>query len=179
VVQNVYPWNQVNRANARPTQNLGSWSTLAALTAIFPAAAVPIGSFAYTGDEGPVYSTGSAWTVYSSGGGGGVGASINYAAPTGTIDPAITGFQAGLGSSGTRIIKATLTGNTSLEGLPAGVPGQSLSIVVVSGAFTLTLLHQSGATTQQPIYASGDIPLALGDCTNLVADSTLGWILIV
>lgn len=122
--------------------------------------------------QGPVTST-------SASSGGGLGSLINFTSPTGTIDPSITGFVAGTGASSTGRINLTITANTSWEGLPAGADGQQLFITVVTGAFTLTLLHLNGSTAQAKIRASNDFAYALNDTAQLFYDSGLGqWILI-
>lgn len=109
-----------------------------------------------------------------------VGASLAFAPPSGTIDPSIVGFVAGLGSSGTGRLKITLSGNTSIEGLPAGVDGQTLLIMIVTGAFTFTLLHLNGSTAQKQILASGDETYGLGDVSLLIYDGGLGqWALVL
>jgi hypothetical protein len=112
------------------------------------------------------------------GGSGGVGAEISYTSPTGTVDPSITGFVAGIGSNGTGRIKITLTANTSWQGLPAGTDGQTLSLTVVSGAFTFTLLARDGSTALQQIMASGNFVLAQYDSIGLIYSSSLAqWVL--
>jgi hypothetical protein len=86
---------------------------------------------------------------------GGVGAEIAYTSPTGTIDPAITGFVAGLQSAGTGRIRLTITANTSWQGLPAGVDGQTLTLEIVAGNFTFELLANDASTALKEILCSG------------------------
>lgn len=112
-------------------------------------------------------------------GSGGIGSSINFAPAGGSIDPAIAGFHAGLGSNGTGRLKVTLTADTSFQGLPAGLDGQQLYITVVSGAFNLTLLHLNGATAQKQIRAGADTLIGLNDSLQLFYDGGLSqWVLI-
>lgn len=109
-------------------------------------------------------------------GGAGVGGIITYTAPTGTVDPILTGFQSGLATAGTRLVKITLSGNTNFIGLPAGTVGQMLYLAVIAGAFNLSLVP-FGATSQAVIFASGTVPITAGDCIGLQYDSVLGWML--
>lgn len=112
------------------------------------------------------------------GGGGGLGPSLAYAPGAGVIDPAIAGFIAGLGSLGTGRINVTLAGNTSFEGLPAGIDGQQIAITLVAGNFQLTLLHNDASTAQSEIFGSNDEVLSLGDSASLYYDGGLGkWVL--
>lgn len=111
--------------------------------------------------------------------GAGLGALITFSPSSGTIDPSIAGFTAALGPTGTGRINITLSGNTSFEGLPAGVDGQQLFLTIVSGNFTLTLLHLDGATGQQQIRASSDNTFALNTTAQLFYDSGLAqWVLV-
>jgi hypothetical protein len=106
-------------------------------------------------------------------GAAGLGAAVAFAPASGTIDPSIAGFTAGLGSVGTGRINVTLAGNTSFEGLPAGVDGQQLQILVVSGNFTLTLLVDNESTAQKEILGSNNLAAALGDALTLYYDASL------
>jgi hypothetical protein len=116
-----------------------------------------------------------------SGVGGGVGPEIAYTSPSGTIDPAITGFTAGVGIAGTGRVRVTLAANTTWQGLPAGADGQTLVLMVVAGNFTLTLAALDASTLLQEIMASGStVPLALYDAVELVYSASLGnWVLII
>jgi hypothetical protein len=115
----------------------------------------------------------------SSSGGGGIGNALNFASPSGTIDPSITGFVAGLGTSGTGRIKVTLSADTAWEGLPAGVDRQQLFVEIVAGNFVLTMLALNGATAQKKISASGDFRYGLLDTGQLYYDSGLTqWVLV-
>lgn len=110
---------------------------------------------------------------------GGVGASVNFVSPSGTIDPSIVGFTAGVGSAGTGRIKVTLSANTTWEGLPTGADGQQLFGTIVAGNFFLTLSALNGATAQKQILASRDTTYTLGDTFQAFYDSGLGqWVLV-
>jgi hypothetical protein len=118
---------------------------------------------------GPTFKPGS-----SSGGSGGIGASLNFTSPSGTIDPSIAGFTSGIGR-----LKVTLAANTAWEGLPAGADAQQLFITIVAGNFTLTLLHLNGGTAQKEILASNDFIYALDDTAQLFYDTGLSqWVLV-
>jgi hypothetical protein len=135
------------------------------------------GTRLYYGSDG--FSKYSGYFDFTVGGGGGMGADLAYSPGSGTIDPSITGFEAGLGGSGTGRLKVTLSGNTSFEGLPAGVDGQQLYIIVVSGNYTLTLLALNGSTAQAEMMASGALALNLYDCAQLFYDGTLSqWVMV-
>ena len=122
--------------------------------------------------------TGAPYNASSGSGGSGIGPAISFTSPSGTIDPSITGFTSGLGQAGTGRIKVTLSANTSWQGLPAGTDGQQLTVVVVAGNFTLTLLNNNGSTAQWPILASGPFSANLNDSLSLIADTGLSkWIL--
>lgn len=111
----------------------------------------------------------------SSASGGGIGASIAYASPSGTIDPVIAGFTTAIGR-----IKVTLSADTAWEGLPTGADAQQLLVTIVAGNFTLTVLHLNGSTAQKKILASGDFLFQLNDTFQLVYDAGLGeWLLLV
>lgn len=109
--------------------------------------------------------------------GGGVGPAVACSPSSGTIDPTIAGFKAGIGAAGTGRLNVTLSGNTSFEGLPAGVDGQQLFIVVVSGNFTLTLLVNNGSTAQAQVLGSGALTASLDDALSLYYDAGIGkWV---
>lgn len=111
--------------------------------------------------------------------GGGLGNALAFAPSSGVIDPTIAGFVAALGAGSTGRLDVTLSGDTSFEGLPAGADGQQLFITVVSGNFTLTLLHLNGSTAQKQILASTDFSYTLGDTAQLFYSKALGqWILV-
>lgn len=112
-------------------------------------------------------------------GSSGIGNALAFSPASGTIDPTITGFVAGVGSAGTGRLKITLSADTSFEGLPAGADGQQLFLLIVAGAFTLTLLHLNGATAQAQIFASVDFSCTLNDCLQLFYDIGLSkWVLV-
>lgn len=111
--------------------------------------------------------------------GGGLGITIPFSPAGGVIDPSISGFVAALGPTGTGRIDLTLSANTSFEGLPAGADGQQLFITIVSGNFSLTLLHLNGSTTQKQIRASNDMLYFLNDTAQLFYDAGLSqWVLV-
>lgn len=123
---------------------------------------------------------GSPPTFQAAAASGGVGPSVNFSPASGAVDPAIPGFTAGVGSAGTGRLKITLAGDTSFLGMPAGDDGQQLFGTIVGGAFTLTLDHLNGGTTQAQIYASNDFVFSLHDTFQLLYDSGLSaWLLIV
>lgn len=110
------------------------------------------------------------------GSGSGIGASLAYSPASGSVDPGIgiTGFG---GSTGR--LKVTLSGNTTFAGLPAGADAQQLLIIVVSGAFTLTLTAL-GTTSGKQILASSSVVLSLHDALQLVYDAGLAqWVVLL
>lgn len=140
-----------------------------------PQAPIPIGS---AGQVLTVVGSGLQFQA-PSGAGGGLGADLAFAPPSGVIDPAIAGFVAAAGPSGTGRLLVTLSANTSFEGLPAGADGQQLFITVVAGNFQLTLLHLSGATLQKEILATYDFVYPLNNSAQLFYDAGLGqWVLV-
>lgn len=113
------------------------------------------------------------------GGGGGSGNALAYSPSSGNVDPGagLAGFQAGLGTSGTGRLKVTLSGNTTFAGLPAGVDGQRLFILVVAGAFQLTLTV-NGSTAGAKMFGEASPTLPLNDCIQLFYDSGLAeWVI--
>lgn len=107
-------------------------------------------------------------------GGGGIGSVITYSPPSGVIDPAPPGFSASVGR-----IQITLAGNTSFKGFPTMADGQQVFLEVVSGNFTLTLLHLDGATALKQIRASADFSYALGDTAQMYGDLGANvWVLV-
>jgi hypothetical protein len=120
---------------------------------------------------GLLYANGASISVGGSGGGG-LGTKVSYSPSSGTIDPSITGFTAGLGSAGTGRLNVTLSGNTTFEGLPAGADGQQLAILIVSGNYTLTLSSFNASTAQKKIVASGNPTGVLYDALSFYYDAS-------
>ena len=162
-----YPWGR------RPVPEITTFADLPS--------GLPVGTLAYTSDDGLCVYQPSGWLAIGSGGaGGGAGAEIAYTSPTGTIDPNLSGFVAGLGSAGTGRIRITITANTSWQGLPAGVDGQTLVLIVVSGAFTFELLALDSSTALHQIMASANSSYEEYDAAQLVYSSSLSnWVLIL
>lgn len=116
----------------------------------------------------------------SGGGGGGIGADLSYSPSSGAVDPGagISGFVAAAGTSGTGRLKVTLSGATTFAGLPAGADGQQLFIMVVAGAYSLTLTA-FGTTAGAEIFASNSFTFQEFDCAHLLYDSALSqWVLV-
>ena len=81
---------------------------------------------------------------------------------------------------GTGRIRITITANTSWQGLPAGVDGQTLVLIVVSGAFTFELLALDSSTALHQIMASANSSYEEYDAAQLVYSSSLSnWVLIL
>lgn len=113
-------------------------------------------------------------------GNGTIGPAVAYSPASGAVDPGagITGFTVATASAqGTGRLNITLAGNTTFAGLPAGRDGQLLTLVIVSGAFTLSLT-EGGSTAGAPFFGLGLFELpGVGATQLLYYDSTLGWVL--
>lgn len=103
----------------------------------------------------------------SSGGGGGIGSSIAYSPPSGTITPVIPGFTHSVGR-----IEITLSADTTFNNLPTGADGQQLFLNIVAGNFLLTL-------PKTGFFASGNFVYGLNDTAQLYYDIGLSeWVIV-
>lgn len=119
----------------------------------------------------------------SAGGGGVVGAALNYSPAAGAVDPGtgIAGFVAAA-QGGTSRIFVTLAGNTVFAGLPTGADGQQLFVTVRAGNFTLTQTY-NGTTAGSKVFgnaAAGSFIVGLGDTMQFfyTAGSINEWIFV-